>query len=296
MKFDQLLEKAKSLILKFFHNPYINTIIKGIAAFAIIIIALMIFFNIYTRHNQEQPTPQLVGLPIEEAIATIDDNDLRIEISDSVYIFNKKPGSVISQNPLPSTMVKKNRRVFVTINAKNPIKIEVPNVVGFTLRQAKAILEQEGFEVGTLSFKPDLGLNNVLEQYYNGEEAKAGMRIPKGSKIDLVLGKGMHGERTGIPLLIGLKLNDAVNRIIEASLNVGKIRYDETITSHNDSLDARVYSQYPAYMENATLNFGTRVDLWLTLNQARIPKIEKKDSVETTPVNDVNDDDEIVIE
>jgi len=276
-------DKAKQYLLKLYQIPYVNTVLNGLGLILAVLIALMIFLRIYTRHNQEQPTPNLVGMAVEEAAEVIADNNLRIEIADSVYIFNKKPGSVIAQNPEPGTMVKKNRRVFVTINAKNPIKIEIPNIVGYTLRQAKAILEQEGFEVGTLYFRPDLGLNNVLEQHYEGKIAEPGTRIPKGSKIDLVLGQGMQGERTGIPLLIGLKLNDAVSRIIEASLNVGRIRYDETIITHNDSLDARVYSQYPAYMENATLSFGTRVDIWLTLNQARIPKIERTDSVNTKP-------------
>ncbi|MEY1639791.1 PASTA domain-containing protein [Tenuifilum osseticum] len=276
-------EKVKQYLLKIYKIPYVNTIINGLGLILGVLIVLMIFLRIYTRHNQEQPTPTLLGMAVEEAAEVIADNNLRIEIADSVYIFNKKPGSVISQNPEPGTMVKKNRRVFVTINAKNPIKIEIPNIVGYTLRQAKAILEQEGFEVGTLYFRPDLGLNNVLEQRFEGKTAEPGTRIPKGSKIDLVLGQGMQGERTGIPLLIGLKLNDAVSRIIEASLNVGRIRYDETIITHNDSLDARVYSQYPAYMENATLGFGTRVDIWLTLNQARIPKIEHADSVNTMP-------------
>ncbi|MEW5844758.1 MAG: PASTA domain-containing protein [Bacteroidota bacterium] len=279
MKAKTTTDQVKQYLLKLYQNPYINTILKGLGLILAIVIVLMIFLRIYTRHNQEQPTPNLAGMSIEEATEIIADNNLRIEIADSVYIFNKKPGSVIAQNPEPGTMVKKNRRVFVTINAKNPIKIEIPNIVGYTLRQAKAILEQEGFEVGTLYFRPDLGLNNVLEQRYNGQIAIPGVRIPKGSKIDLVLGQGMHGERTGIPLLIGLKLNDAISRIIEASLNIGRIRYDETIKTHNDSLDARVYSQYPAYMENATLSFGTRVDIWLTLNQARIPKIERADSV-----------------
>lgn len=282
-------EKIKQYLIKFFQNPYINTILKGLGLILLALIILLFFLKIYTRHNQEQPTPNLVGMSIEEATKTIAMNNLRIEIADSVYIFNKKPGSVIAQNPLPETMVKKNRRVFVTINAKNPIKIEIPNIVGYTLRQAKAILEQDGFEVGTLYFRPDLGLNNVLEQRYNGQIAEPGMRIPKGSKIDLVLGQGMSGERTGIPQLIGLKLNDAISRIVEASLNVGRIRYDETIITNSDSLDARVYSQYPAYMENATLSFGTRVDIWLTLNQARIPKIERSDSVKITPANQVDE-------
>lgn len=282
-------EKVKQYLLKIYKIPYVNTIINGLGLILGVLIVLMIFLRIYTRHNQEQPTPTLLGMAVEEAAEVIADNNLRIEIADSVYIFNKKPGSVIAQNPEPGTMVKKNRRVFVTINAKNPIKIEIPNIVGYTLRQAKAILEQEGFEVGTLYFRPDLGLNNVLEQRFEGKTAEPGTRIPKGSKIDLVLGQGMQGERTGIPLLIGLKLNDAVSRIIEASLNVGRIRYDETIITHNDSLDARVYSQYPAYMENATLGFGTRVDIWLTLNQARIPKIERADSVNTISAKDADE-------
>ena len=277
-------EKLTKHLLKLYQIPYVNTVINGLGLILLVLIVLMIFLRIYTRHNQEQPTPNLVGMSVEEAAEKIADNNLRIEIADSVYIFNRKPGSVIAQNPEPGIMVKKNRRVFVTINAKNPIKIDLPNIVGYTLRQAKSILEQEGFEVGTLYFRPDLGLNNVLEQRFDGKIAEPGTRIPKGSKIDLVLGQGMQGERTGIPLLIGLKLNDAVNRIIESSLNVGRIRYDETIITHNDSLDARVYSQYPAYMENATLSFGTRVDIWLTLNQARISKIERADSVKASPI------------
>lgn len=277
-------EKLTKRLLKLYQIPYVNTVLNGLGLILVGLIVLMIFLRVYTRHNQEQPTPNLVGMSVEEAAEIIAHNNLRIEIADSVYIFNRKPGSVIAQNPEPGNMVKKNRRVFVTINAKNPIKIELPNIVGYTLRQAKAILEQEGFEVGTLYFRPDLGLNNVLEQRFDGKIAEPGTRIPKGSKIDLVLGQGMQGERTGIPLLVGLKLNDAVNRIIEASLNIGRIRYDETIITQNDSLDARVYSQYPAYMENATLSFGTRVDIWLTLNQARIPKIERSDSVKVSTI------------
>ncbi len=284
--------EVKQYLLKIYENPYVNTILKGLGLLLAILLVLSIFLRIFTRHNQIQPTPDLTGLQIEDAIKMIEDNNLNWEISDSVYIFNRRPGSVISQNPLPGTQVKKNRRVFITINAKNPIKIEIPNVVGYTLRQAKAILEQEGFEVGMLSFRPDLGLNNVLEQHFQGKSIEPGTLIPKASKIDLVLGQGMHGERTGIPLLIGLKMNDAVNRIIEASLNVGRIRFDETITSLKDSLDALVYSQYPAYIENASLSFGTRVDIWLTLNQSRIPVI-KVDSVYYKP-NAQQEEDEIV--
>lgn len=283
------MDKIKALLKKLVQNPYVKTVLIAMGITLSALIVLMIFLRIYTRHNQSFPTPDFRGKSLSELTNIAAKSNLRIEISDSVYIFNRKPGSVIDQNPEPETHVKKNRRVFITINAKNPIKVEVPSIVGYTLRQAKAIIEQQGLEVGQLTFRPDLGVNNVLEQRYEGKTIEPGTLIPKGSKLSLVLGMGMHGERTGLPLLIGLKLNDARNRIVESSLNLGKIRFDETIIDFKDSLDARVYSQYPAYSEPNSISFGTKIDIWLTLNQSRIPKIERT-SVDSL-YKDVTEDD-----
>lgn len=269
------MEKIKTFLVKLAQNPYIKTVLIAMGMSLLALFALMIYLRIYTRHNQSFPIPDFRGKSVAGLMQQAGKEHLRVEVWDSVYIFNRPPGSVIDQNPEPGTHVKKNRRVFITINATNPVKVDVPNIVGFTIRQAKAILEQQGLEVGELSFKPDLGVNNVLEQRYEGKSIAPGTLIPKNSRVDLVLGRGMYDERTGLPLLIGLKLSDARNRIVEASLNIGKIRFDETIIDFKDSLDARVYSQYPAYTEPNTIGFGTKVDIWLTLNQSRIPKIEK---------------------
>lgn len=283
------MEKIKALLVRLVQNPYIKTVLIAMGIFFSFLILLMIYLNVYTRHNQSFPIPDFRGKSLTELRELAEDENIRVEISDSVYIFNRKPGSVIDQNPEPGTHVKKNRRVFITINATNPVKVEVPNVVGYTMRQAKAILEQQGLEVGTLSFRPDLGVNNVLDQRFEGKTIEPGTMIPKGSKLNLVLGMGMYGEKTGLPLLIGLKLNDAQNRIIEASLNIGKIRFDETIIDYKDSLDARVYSQYPAYSEPNAIGFGTKVDIWLTLNQSRIPKIERA-SIDSLYNEEVSED------
>lgn len=285
------MDSIKNFLKKIVQNPYAKTLLIAFGISIVLLIVLMIFLNIFTRHGQSFPIPDFRGQSVNSLTQLAEDSNLKIEISDSVYIINRRPGSVIDQNPEPGTHVKKNRRVFITINALNPIKVEVPNIVGYTLRQAKAILEQDGLEVGYLSFKPDLGINNVLDQRYQGKSITAGTLIPKGSKVDLVLGMGMHGERTGLPLLIGLKLNDAKNRIIEASLNIGRIKFDETIIDFKDSLDARIYSQYPAYSEPNTINFGAKVDIWLTLNQSRIPKIERNTTDSTYVDNEIDEGD-----
>jgi len=71
-------EKTKQYLIKFFQNPYINTILKGLGLILLALIILLFFLKIYTRHNQEQPTPNLVGMSIEEATKTIAMNNLRI--------------------------------------------------------------------------------------------------------------------------------------------------------------------------------------------------------------------------
>lgn len=272
------MDKMKIFFRQILANTYTRTILWGFGIVILMLLVLMIFLRITTKHNDSFAVPNFRGMNEAEYTKEARKLNLRVEIADSAFLINRNPGSVIEQNPKPGAQVKTNRRIFLTIVARTPKKICMPNVVGFTLRQAKANLEQKGLKIGSLAFKYDLGVNNVLNQNFNGKTIDAGTMIPEGSIIELVLGRGMYGERASLPLLVGSKLEDAKNQIIEASLNIGKIRFDETIKDYKDSLEARVYSQYPAYSLPNDIAFGSSVNIWLTINQARIPEI-KKDSL-----------------
>jgi len=290
-----MIDKIKNLLKDFFKNPFIKT---PLLAAAIAVVAGLIFFlflHIFTRHGQGFPVPDFTGLDKKQSFALANRKKIRIEISDSVYIMTRELGSVISQNPLPGVFVKANRRVFLTLNATNPQLVEMPNVVGVTLRQAKSILDLRGFIIGNLSFKPDIAINNVLEQRYMGQEVQPGELVPKGSIINLVLGKGLYNEKTVLPRVIGLTLAEARNLLFDASLNMGKTIYDETVLDYVDSLNARVYSQYPNPLGETNINFGARVDLWLTLNESRIPpEPEPMIKKEVDPTQFTEPDEEII--
>ncbi len=123
----------------------------------------------------------------------------------------------------------------------------------------------------------------MLEQHHKGKEIEPGETIPKGSEINLVLGKGLYNEKTVLPRIIGLTLAEARNLLQDASLNLGRFTFDATVIDNVDSLQARVYSQYPNHTGETYINFGARVDLWLTQNESRIPpepkpEVEKVDS------------------
>jgi eukaryotic-like serine/threonine-protein kinase len=236
-----------------------------------LVLILLIWLNIYTRHGQARPVPDFYGLTIENSIKLAKKNKLRYQVIDSVYTTIVPKGCVVEQNPKPGFKVKKRRRILLTINAFNPEMVGVPNLVGLSLRQASAVVQEAGLETGQLRYIPDLSVDFVIRQLHNGKEIAEGDSLQKGSVIDLVLGKGLSNQRTPVPNLIGLKLERARNTILSGSLNLGAYIYDNTIANSEDTLNALVFKQNPEYKESARLQLGSAVYLWLTVDSAKMP-------------------------
>jgi beta-lactam-binding protein with PASTA domain len=235
------------------------------------IILLLLWLNIYTRHGQAKPVPNFVGHTIEETAALAKKSKMKYQIIDSVYTSLVPRGCVAEQNPQPGFRVKKWRNITLTINAFHPEIVAVPDLVDLPLRQAIALIEDAGLETGDLKYKSDLSVNVVLNQLHNGKDVVPGDSIQKGSVIDLVLGKGLSNQRTPVPDLTGMHLDLAKNRIREASLNLGTYIYDNSIMTNEDTLSAFVYKQNPEYAEDATLQLGSAIYLWLTVDSLKLP-------------------------
>jgi hypothetical protein len=76
--------------------------------------------------------------------------------------------------------------------------------------------------------------------------------------------------KTFIPYLIGMKLDPAKNKILSASLNLGTYGYDNTIKTGNDTINAYVYKQLPEFKNDATLQLGSPIYLWLTVDPTKL--------------------------
>ena len=245
----------------------------GMAAVLIvgILMGLLIWLNFYTRHGQSRPVPDFIGLSTEQAARQARKSKVRFQIIDSVYTSDVPRGCIAEQNPKPGFKVKKWRNIILTLNAFNPEMVAMPNIVDIPKRQAIALIESAGLEVGSLRYIPDISLDVVIEQLHNGKEIEAGDSLQKGSIIDLVLGKGLSNQRTSVPDLIGLSLGSAKNRILGASLTLVTSVFDNSIISGKDSANAFVYKQNPDYSADATLQLGSSIYLWLTVDSARLP-------------------------
>ncbi len=244
----------------------------GIAAVIVVglVMALLIWLNFYTRHGQSRPVPDFKGLTMERTIETARKARVRYQIIDSVYTAEVPKGCIAEQNPKPGFRVKKWRNVMLTINAFSPEMVAMPNLVNLPKRQAMALIEGAGLEMGTPRYVPDISFDVVLEQLYNGRNIREGDSIQKGSVIDLVLGKGLSNQRTSVPYLIGLGLETAKDRIFGASLTLVTSIYDNTVVNGTDSANAFVYKQNPDYSAEATLQLGSSIYLWFTTDSTKL--------------------------
>jgi len=262
--------------------------------YAIIIVAggiliLLIWMNFYTRHGQARPVPEFVGLTMEQTVKLAKKSRLRYQVIDSIYTAAVPRGCIAEQNPKPGFKVKKWRTVVLTINAFHPEMVAMPNLVDLSLRQAEALIESSGLEIGLLRYKPDLSINVVLDQLYNGIKIQPGDSIQKGSVVDLLLGKGLSNQRSPVPSLIGLKLDPARNKILGSSLNLGTFVYDNTIKTGADTTNAFVYKQIPEFKVESTLQLGSAIYLWLTVDAAKLKVDTNRISQDTIPSTKISD-------
>ena len=249
------------------------------AAFVLVVLLVtgaFIFLEVATRHGQELIVPDLSNMSVEEAEAVASARDMVIDVKDSVFVKRMRKGAVYRQNPAPGSHVKSGRRIALTINAINSKKLTMPNLVGLSMRQAKAELLSRGLVLGRLVYVQDMATNNVLKQIYENAEIEPGTMIESESVIDLVVGLNGYDFVTYVPDVIGLKRISAVDAVHDHSLNVSELRYDRSVKDYDDSLNAMVWRQSPEPSDSIHVRMGSDVTLYLTLDEHKIPVREEE--------------------
>jgi beta-lactam-binding protein with PASTA domain len=252
----------KFLISKTF---FINLFI-AILLFILIGWITLLTLDFFTQHGKAVSVPDFKGMTTAEIEKVCNENDLRYQVIDSVYVDDVARGAVVEQNPKADFKVKENRTIFLTMNAVMPERVSMPDLVGVSLRQAKAYLETYGLKVGRLKYEPDIAKDVVLKQMYKGKRIEKGTLIEKRQKVDLVLGMGEGSEQTLVPSIAGLTLKEAKLKLTEFSLNLGAIVADETVLTSKDSAVAKIWKQSPRPSSEPNISLGGSVDIWISKN------------------------------
>ncbi len=240
-----------------------TNIIAAICTFFALLLIAFFSLRYYTKHGDGLNVPALKGVKIEDAIIKLEGLGLRYEV-DSVYIMDQPPGIVTDQDPDAGTFVKDNRTIYLTINTSQAPNVRFPDIESKSLREAKSIIESYGLKVGDTTYKPDVAKDVVLEVLFGGQTIKPGESLPKGSKINLVLGDGRGSEEVELPNLTGFTIDEARFSLKGAMLKLGTISYSGTIT---DTANAVIVSQFPLPTDSITkIRIGTTINLTLSNN------------------------------
>ncbi len=260
-------------------KPFLTHLGIVLGSGILLIILTFVAINLYTLHGEGLKVPDFTGLTEQQLTHLAGQKELRYAIIDSVHIDDMPRGVVVEQEPNAGELVKRNRNIFLTINAWSPEKVEVPNLVDYSIRNARVILESFGLTVGNLIFVPSEYTNLVLGQHLNGKPVQPGTQVIKGTHIDLLVGQGLSNQMTAVPDLKGLSLTEAKEESQRVSLNIGAAIYDSTVVLSADTLAAFIWQQSPASSPGNQLNLGASIDIWLTTDSTLI----MPDSFTTNP-------------
>lgn len=179
--------KQKGFISR--HPVLANVIIIILVALAGIGI-LYFSFAIFTHHGESEVVPGVEKMSYTQAIEILHDKGFKVDIRDSLYKEDEKPGYVIEQFPKANSVVKPGRKIFLYINAVHPKEVIIDEdnnpredaLKSTSFRQGKARLEELGFK--NIRVIKILGENDCISKIYaNGKVVKKMQKTPINAKI-----------------------------------------------------------------------------------------------------------------
>ena len=182
----------------FFKKIFSQVIVRNIAGVIVATIALglfgLLFINIYTHHGEEIIVPNVCGIDQTVAEKKLESMGLKMEVTDTGYVYNAAPFSVLEQSIKAGDKVKPGRIIYVTINADGPRQIAIPDIAdNCSRREAEDKLRVLGFKLAATEYivgDPEW----VYGVKVNGKNVQAGTKVSVNTPITLVVGKGEVDE------------------------------------------------------------------------------------------------------
>jgi beta-lactam-binding protein with PASTA domain len=268
-------------------------LVTAIGLVVFVFLVFMLSLRVITHHGDSKTVPNLMGKPLADVQKLVEQQGFDLVIQDSVFYDSLPPSVIIKQVPDPDAVVKINRAIYVTINRYIAPDVDMPNLKGYTLRNAQMVLENMGLHLGDTTYKPDFAKNSVLEQLYNDQPIAPGTKLKVGSRISLVLGSGVGNESLNVPNLYGLTLAEAKSQIQAMGLILGVALPDPGVT---DAENAFVYKQSPSPRDAEGRPYrirpGQMIDLWLSSQKPAIDSSNTdKPRVENPPADQTKKED-----
>ncbi|MBT2422914.1 Stk1 family PASTA domain-containing Ser/Thr kinase [Streptomyces sp. ISL-22] len=161
--------------------------------------------------------PDLQGYKLDKARTVLKDSGLQPGMVTREFNDELSPGFVISSEPADGTKVRSGSAVALTVSKGSPV--DVPDVTGESLADAKAELAEAGLKVKVASVRvhSDFDAGQVARQ-----SPVEGRQAAEGDTVTLTLSKGP--EMIEVPDVVGDSVDDATDELKAAGFEVDEDR------------------------------------------------------------------------
>jgi len=238
----------------------------GVIIIAIALLGLfsgMVFMVGGNLFGKEVVVPDLVGKNINEANEELTRMKLSLSVKEEKQFSDTyEKDEVMYQEPGKGEKVKEGRKIYVILS-KGSEKIVVPQVENRKLSEAEIILRNEGFEIGSVEPIFD---DKFEEGYIISQDPEGGSKVPKNSKINLMVSKGKTPAKIAMPDLLGRTLEEAQKILQDSKLVLGDTKRQDS----NEYYSNQVMEQDTA--EGVMVEEGTTVKLVISKGPGPLPQ------------------------
>ena len=241
---------------KLLKKPLWVNILAGIGLILVLLIVFFFSLGWITGNGKTEKVPNVLGLDVIAAEKNIKALGFDLVLQDSIYVDTLARNSVLRQTPEADEVVKKGRTIFLTINRVIAPQVDMPNLIGFSLKSAQTYLKVLGLRIGTINLVADRNKNVIVEQLVGNLPVAPGTKIVSGTLINFTVGDGGASIGMEVPDLVGLTVDMAKMKLAGMGLLIGNII---SIGDIQDTANAFVVQQNPGTYSSVLDSLGMPV-------------------------------------
>jgi serine/threonine-protein kinase len=277
-EYDTLDEGDKRTMKKVTNNTMkakTNRNILGVVAVILLGFLTAFIIFVFTRLGAERAgdgpdfvfLDDVVGMTYEAAKGQLEEGGFIVIDGESEYNNMIATGLVSKQSPPANTKLRPGFKITLH-ESLGATMAKVPSLVNKTLTDAEVLVDNTEFSIGDITY-----VNDDLDKgYILSQTPSAGVDAKDDAMIDLVVSLGPEYNLMIVPRLTDLTLEEAQKRLIELSLVVGELTYENHPTIEKD----RVITQ--GISEGTEVELDSTVDLVISLgNEEDEEDLEEKD-------------------
>lgn len=258
-----------------FQNPYFWGGLGGLLVLCATMYFLVdaVIMPSYTRHGVAVRVPDVKNRSFEEAQRLVQNRSLKAKRQVGHYNPNIERETVLDQNPPPNSDVKPGRRVYLTVNAGEVSMVNVPDLNGLSIREAKNRVASFGLNVG--STKPD-SIPSPYPNTVTGQHPEPGDSLKRGGTVDLWYSTGLGTDSVEVPNVVGQTAKQAQSFLIRQKLRsvIVDPRTSKSTPETPQSRDTAATPQFvrrQGRLPNTKVRTGTEIRLFTTDDSTQIP-------------------------